>query len=68
MGEVFVLAAPEAVARHHDPAAKPLVCCIDRGQRLALFGREHRADDSVAIGIEARGDALPVERCDLVPR
>src|SRR5262245_39261166 len=28
IGEIFVLAAPEAVARHHDAAAEPALLCI----------------------------------------
>ena len=29
--KVFELGVPEAAVRHHDPAAKPLVCFINRG-------------------------------------
>ena len=64
MGEVLVFAAPEAVARHDDPAAEPLVDVIGRRQRGALVGREHRAHDGEAIRIEACGDVRPVKGCD----
>jgi hypothetical protein len=40
-GKVFILAASKAVSCHYDPAAKPLVCGIDRGQRFTLCEREH---------------------------
>jgi hypothetical protein len=62
IGKVLVLAAPKAVARHHDPAAEWLVHRIGLCQRDALLRREHRAHDGVAMDVEVGGEARPIER------
>src|SRR5438270_13138977 len=36
VAEIFVLATPEAMARHHDPAAEAALLVVDSGQCRAL--------------------------------
>jgi hypothetical protein len=64
MSEVLVLAAPEAVARHHHPAAEPLACRIEPGERAAFVRREQRGHDGIALRVEAGGQDLPIQRLD----
>ena len=62
IGEVLVLAAAEAVARHHDVAAKAPVIVVQRGQRLALGRRDETLDHRSPPRIEIRRHARPVDR------
>src|SRR5258706_11548839 len=45
IGKILVLAAAEAVARHHDPAAKSVLRRIDRRKRFAFRRRKYRRRD-----------------------
>src|ERR1700761_2377127 len=62
--EVLVLAAPEAVALHHDAAAKDAVAIVQRGQRLAFVARKERGRRGAAVAVELRFEIGPVERVD----
>src|SRR5260221_8223452 len=64
MAEILVLAAPVAMARHHDPAAEAVRRIIGRDQHLAFLRRQHRRHDRAAIGIETGGNLPPVSLRD----
>src|SRR5438128_5949020 len=64
IGEVFVLAAPEAMLRHHDPSAEPLIDGVGVGERRTFFRPQHRRHGRATMGIELVRDALPIERRD----
>ena len=49
---------------HDDAAAKDLVGGIQRDERLALARAEETLDDGVALRIEIRPDARPIEGVD----
>ena len=52
IGEVLVLAAPEAVPAHDDAAAEDAVGSVARGERGAVVGRKLAADDRAAVRVE----------------
>ncbi len=64
IGKVFVLAAPETVASHHDPAAEMLVIGIERPKRAALLSRQQSLQHGAALRIELAGRLRPVDRTD----
>ncbi len=64
VGEVFVFAASETMASHHDAAAELLVDLITGSQRRAFFRRQHGRQDRMAFIVEFRRYAFPVHRCD----
>src|SRR5260221_12090639 len=55
IGKILVLAAPDPVARHHDPAAKSVLRCIERRQRLAFRRGEYPAPAAAAAPVYAAG-------------
>src|SRR5882672_5924150 len=62
MSEILVFPAPEVVPRHHDFAAEAVLMNVGCCKRGALIRGKDRGDDRIAVGVEARGDFLPVER------
>src|SRR6202042_1945357 len=51
IGEIFVFAAPEAVAAHHNPAAKYLVFGIERRQCAAFIWREQSLQHGATLPV-----------------
>src|SRR6202171_1558020 len=64
IAKIFVLAAPETVASHHDPAAEKLIVRIERCKRAALISRQQSLQDSAALRIELASRLLPVDGID----
>ncbi len=64
IGKIFVLAAPETVACHHDPAAEMPVVRIERRKRAALISRQQSLQHGAALRIELAGRLRPVDRID----
>src|SRR6266566_4611087 len=64
IGKIFVFAAPEPVAAHHNFAAKMLVVGIERGQRMAFCWREQAFQDGAALRVEIGARLGPVDRID----
>jgi len=62
--KVFVFAAPEAVASHHDRAAEMCVIGIERGDRAAFVRREQTLQHAAALRVEIVRDTRPVDRID----
>ena len=63
-GEVFVLAAAEAVPGHDDAAAEAVLAVIQRGEIGAGAGVQQRPGGGAAEGVEFGADARPVEGGD----
>src|SRR3546814_13205571 len=49
------------LAAHHDAAAIKLVARVQRGERIALRGREQRGDHRAAVAVEVALDAGPIQ-------
>ena len=64
IGEIFVFAAAEAVAPHHDAAAEMLVVRIERRQRGAFVRRQQSLQDGAALRVEIGGRLRPVDGID----
>ena len=62
VGEVFVLAAPEAVTGHDDAAAEQRVVGVACGERSAFVLGEQAAQHSAAMRVELLAKARPIER------
>ena len=63
IGEVLVLAAPEAVAGHHDAAAEQRVVGVARGERGARSSAvSSAAHHGAAMRVELLAKARPIER------
>jgi hypothetical protein len=61
IGEIPVFALPEAVVRHHDPAAEFSFLSVKSGEGCALGGGEEPGEDGRFVSIEQGGDRRPVE-------
>ena len=64
IGEIFVFAAPKAVASHHHPAAEMSVVRIKCCERAAFVGREQPFQDSTALRIEVDACLRPIDGLD----
>ena len=64
IGKIFVLAAPETVACHHDPAAEMPVVRIKRRKRAALISRQQSLQHGAALRIELASRLRPVDGID----
>ena len=60
VGEVAVLAAAEAVPSHDNPAAKPLLLMVDRGDRPAFLRIQQALDHCTSAGVQVGGHTAPV--------
>src|SRR3546814_9521155 len=56
IGEVAVLATPEAVARHDDAAAEQRAVLVAVGEGLAVLRTEEARQDRKALRVERFGD------------
>ena len=61
VGEVFVLAPAEAVARHDDAAAKALFVDVDLSEVHAFFRGQDRWHNGAAVRIELIADTFPID-------
>jgi hypothetical protein len=61
IGEILVLASPEAVAAHHDPATENGVVGIKRRQRAAFFRGQQSLQDGATLRIEIAFGLRPVD-------
>jgi len=61
VGEILVFTAPEAVAAHHHPAAKPPFVRVAARKPGALVGREQAGEHGAAVRIEVAADGTPIE-------
>ena len=66
IAEILVLAAAEAVARHHDAAAEVRFGRIQPGEPVAVRLRNESLDHRAALRVELLADARPFDRVDRV--
>ena len=64
VGEIFVLAAAEAVLRHHDAGAEAGVVLVEGRNRAAGLRREQPRRDRRAERVEVGFERRPVQRVD----
>src|SRR5206468_7309680 len=64
MGKVLVLAAAEAMPRHHDRAAETVAVLVEASELGALARRQKLAERRVAVAVESLGNRRPVDSCD----
>ena len=62
IGEVAILAAPVAVARHDDPAAEAFIAIVEAGQGRAFGAGQQLRQDRPALRVQAGANARPVDR------
>ena len=66
IGEIFVFAAPETVARHHDLAAEVLLAIIERGERFTFACAQYARQQRTAEATQFIANSRPIDLFEIV--